>query len=249
MNRNSFILNALRFLPALAAIIPMQPLPAKEPAANKPDATVHTHLKQMPAYQDGGIERFLGWMHEELQYPQEAIAESIGGTVKVKFVVESDGTMGEIRFNAPDKRLADEVKRVLKRAERWEPGRHRKQPARVGLHLTVRFVPKDTAVYVQRIPMFLGGDLQTFRKWVIEHVTYPPELKKERVSGEVLISFVVQPDGSLGDIEVHKSSHPDFKQAVLCAVRSAPKWTPGIQNGKFMRVKYTLPVVFNIPFR
>jgi len=249
MNRNSFLPNALRCLLALAAIIPMQPLLAKEPAAKKPDATVHTHLKQMPAYQDGGIERFLGWMHEELQYPQEAIAKGISGTVKVKFVVEPDGTMGEIRFNAPDKRLADEVKRVLKRAERWEPGRHRKQPARVEDHFAIRFNKKDTTVCVQRMPTFLGGDLQTFRKWVIGHVTYPPELRKQRISGEVLISFIVKRDGSIGDIEVHKSSHPDFKQAVLCAVRSSPKWTPAIQNGKFVRFKYALPVIFNIPFR
>ena len=94
--------------------------------------------------------------------------------------------------------------------------------------------------------MFLDGNLQTFRKWVHEHVTYPPEMKKQRISGQVLLSFVVKPDGSLGNIKPIKSSHPDFTQAVMDAVHSAPSWTPGIQNGKFVKVRYVIPVQFNL---
>lgn len=248
MNRNSFIPNALRCLLALAAIIPMQPLLAKEPAANQPDATVRMQVKQMPTYQGGGIERFLGWMHEELQYPQEAIVEGIGGTVKVKFVVEPDGTMGDVQIETPDERLSDEVIRVLKRSECWKPGRHRKRPAKVALHLEVMFDKEDTTINVGRLPLFLGGDLQTFRKWIVEHTTYPQEALKQRVSGQAVLSFIVGVDGSIDNLELLESNHPDFTREILRIVRSSPKWTPGIQNGKFVRVKYRLPLVFNIPF-
>ena len=245
MKQNTFLLNGLRCMLALAAMIPMQPLSARESATNRPDTTIHTYVKQMPTYRDGGIERFAGWMYEEVQYPQAAIDAGIGGTVNLRFVVEPDGTIGEVRLKAPDEKLSDEVTRVLKCAERWEPGLHRKQPARVELHLTVRFNKKDTTICIQRTPMFLDGDLQTFRKWVHAHVTYPPEMRKQRRSGQVLVSFVVKPDGSLGDIKPIKSSHPDFTQAVMEAVHSAPNWTPGIQNGKFVNVRYVLPINFN----
>lgn len=231
---------------ALMAMMLMQPLFAREPSANRPDTTIHTYVKQMPTYRDGGIERFAGWMYEEVQYPQAAIDAGIGGTVNLRFVVETDGTIGEVRLKSPDERLSDEVTRVLQCAERWEPGRHRKQPARVGLHLAVHFNQKDTTVCIQRMPMFLGGNLQTFRKWVHAHVTYPPEMRKQRRSGQVLVSFVVEPDGSVGDIKLLESSHPEFTQAVMEAVHSAPKWTPGIQNGKFVKIRYTLPIHFNM---
>ncbi len=248
MKRTPFFPNALRCMLALAGIISMQPLFARKPAPNQPDATIHPYalVKQTPTYRGGGIERFFGWMYEELQYPQEAIDKGIGGTVKVKFVVETDGTMGDVQIETPDERLSDEVNRVLKCAERWEPGRNGKRPARVGLHLTVRFNQKDTTVWVRRMPMFLGGDLQTFRKWIIGHTTYPPELHKQRISGQVLIAFVVEPDGSLSGIKPLESSHPDFTREVLRVMHSAPKWTPAIQNGKFVRFKYVLPVVFNL---
>ena len=249
MKRNTFSLNGLRCMLALAAIMLMQPLFAREPATNRPDTTIHTYVKQMPTYRDGGIERFAGWMYEEMQYPQAAIEEGIGGSVDLQFVVETDGTIGEVRLKTPDERLSDEVTRVLKCAERWEPGLHRKQPARVELHLTVQFNQKDTTVCIQRMPMFLGGDLQTFRKWVLAHVTYPPEALKQRISGKTVLSFVVEPDGSIDNLELRESNHPDFTQEILRVVRSAPNWTPGMQNGKFVRVKYTLPIVFHLPYR
>ncbi len=230
---------------ALAGMIPMQPVFARQTGANQSDTTVYTHVKQMPTYQNGGVERFVGWMYEELQYPQEAIAEGIGGTVNLQFVVETDGTMGDVQIETSDERLSDEVIRVLKRSECWEPGRKRKQPARVKQQLTVQFDPEDTTVCVRRMPMFLGGDLETFRKWIIEHTNYPPEALKQSISGKIVLSFVVEKDGSVDNIELLESNHPDFTRESLRVVRSAPNWTPGIGNGEFVRVKYTLPIFFH----
>ncbi len=230
---------------ALAGMIPMQPIFARQPAPNQPDTTVYTHVKQMPTYQNGGIERFTGWMYEELHYPQEAIAAGVGGDVNLRFVVETDGTLGDVQIETSDERLSDEVIRVLKRSECWEPGRSRKQPARVEQRLTVQFDNKDTTVCVRQMPMFLGGNLQTFRKWIIEHTNFPPEALKQRISGKIVLSFVVEKDGSVDNLELLESNHPDFTRESLRVVRSAPNWTPGIQNGEFVRVKYTLPILFH----
>lgn len=230
---------------ALAGMIPMQPVFARQPAPDQPDTTVYTHVKQMPTYQGGGIERFTGWMYEELQYPQEAIAKGVGGEVNLRFVVETDGTLGDVQIETSDERLSDEVIRVLKRSECWEPGRSRKQPARVELRLTIQFDRKDTTVSVGRMPMFLGGDLQTFREWIIEHTNYPPDALKQQIAGKIVLSFVVEKDGSVDNFELLESNHPGFTREGLRVVRSAPNWTPGIRNGDFVRVKYTLPILFH----
>lgn len=90
-------------------------------------------------------------------------------------------------------------------------------------------------------PEFPGG-LEAKRKYFSENLVIPkfkPELR-----GWVTISFVVNADGSLQDITLFKSLHPEYDKEALRVVNLMPKWIPGRQSGKKMRVKYIQPVEF-----
>ena len=97
-------------------------------------------------------------------------------------------------------------------------------------------------IKVEKMPSFQGGDLNKFRNWVQERVRYPQIAQENGVSGKVVLSFVVEKDGTLTNIEVLQS--PDRSLADE-AVRVL-KWEPGQQRNQPVRVKYTLPVDFRI---
>ena len=98
---------------------------------------------------------------------------------------------------------------------------------------------------VETMPSFPGGTEALF-KYLSENVHWPEELAESCVQGRVILTFVVERDGSLTDINVVKSVDPYLDKEAVRAVRMMPKWTPGMQNGEAVRVKYTIPVTFRL---
>ena len=99
----------------------------------------------------------------------------------------------------------------------------------------------------EKMPEFQGGDLNTFRTWVQQHLKYPSELYREGIEGRVVVTFVIERDGSLSSVKVMRSPHPLFTDAVVQVLEQSPLWKPGIQKDRAVRVKYMLPVDFRIP--
>lgn len=100
-----------------------------------------------------------------------------------------------------------------------------------------------TAVEVNPEPI---GGLNAFRKWVGDNYTYPQGAIDAGVKGQVVVSFVVERDGSLTDIKVVKDLSYGTGQAAVNVLKKAKKWKPGIQNGRPVRVAYTLPITLNL---
>lgn len=98
----------------------------------------------------------------------------------------------------------------------------------------------------EQMPKFQGGELANFRKWVMERVKYPQLAKEMNISGTVVLSFVVEKDGSLTNIEV--ISNPDrlLAEEAIRVVKQSPKWEPGRQQSIPVRVKFNLPIQFVI---
>ena len=96
------------------------------------------------------------------------------------------------------------------------------------------------------MPKFRGGDLQDFRTWVQSRVKYPVEVLEQGISGRVVVTFVVERDGSMSSIKVLQTPDRLLTNEVLRVIESVPagSWTPGMQQGEPVRVKYTLPVEF-----
>lgn len=100
---------------------------------------------------------------------------------------------------------------------------------------------------VDEMPLFQGKDLNTFRSWLQSQIRYPAEALKRGIEGRVVLSFIVERDGSVSTIELLQSPDRILSEEARRAVAASPKWSPGRQKGHLVRVRYTLPVDFSIP--
>ena len=99
---------------------------------------------------------------------------------------------------------------------------------------------------VETMPEFPGGQQALF-KYLGENVKYPVIAQENGIQGRVICQFVVNKDGSIVDVVVVRSSgEPSLDKEALRVINSMPKWKPGKQRGKPVRVKYTVPVNFRL---
>ena len=98
---------------------------------------------------------------------------------------------------------------------------------------------------VEDMPEYPGG-MEAMMKFVAENLKYPQQMQKEKVEGRVLLSFVVEKDGSVTNIEEVKSPHPVLTEEAIRVVKLMPKWKPGKQDGKEVRVQFNLPITFRL---
>ena len=98
---------------------------------------------------------------------------------------------------------------------------------------------------VEEMPSFPGGQ-GALMSYLNNHVEYPAVAQENGVQGRVIISFIVEADGRIGEVEVARSVDPSLDSEAVRVVKSMPRWNPGKQNGKYVRVKYTVPIVFRL---
>ena len=98
---------------------------------------------------------------------------------------------------------------------------------------------------VEEMPSFPGGNA-ALMSYLNSNTKYPVVAQENGVQGRVIISFVVERDGSISDVKVARSVDPSLDREAQRVVKSMPRWTPGKQNGQTVRVKYTVPVVFRL---
>ena len=98
---------------------------------------------------------------------------------------------------------------------------------------------------VETMPTFPGGDQALF-KFLSDNIRYPVIAQENGIQGRVICQFVVNRDGSIVDVEVVRSVDPSLDREAIRVIRSMPNWKPGMQRGKAVRVKYTLPVNFRL---
>lgn len=96
------------------------------------------------------------------------------------------------------------------------------------------------------MPKFHDGDLNTFRQWVQTQVRMPEKAKDQMIQGRVVATFTIEKDGTLSNIQILQTPDRVFSEEVIRVLEKSDKWTPGIQDGKVVRVKYTLPVDFRL---
>lgn len=101
-------------------------------------------------------------------------------------------------------------------------------------------------VVVETMPEFPGGQQALF-KYLSENVKYPVIAQENGIQGRVICQFVVNKDGAIVDVEVVRSGgDPSLDKEAVRVIKSMPKWNPGKQRGKAVRVKYTVPVNFRL---
>ena len=99
---------------------------------------------------------------------------------------------------------------------------------------------------VEEKPGFMGGDANAFSKWVNERLQYPEIAKENGIQGRVLLQFVVGADGKVSNVKVVRGVDPALDKEAVRVVQSSPKWTPGKQRDRAVKVTYTFPVIFQL---
>jgi TonB family protein len=100
-------------------------------------------------------------------------------------------------------------------------------------------------VSLETQPAFPGG-MNNFYTYLKQNLRYPADAKTNKVEGKVFLSFVVEKDGSLMDIKVDRKLGQGTDEEAVRVLKESPKWQPGIQNGNVVRVKYNIPISFNL---
>ena len=95
----------------------------------------------------------------------------------------------------------------------------------------------------EQAPIFPGGMMQLM-KWLTKNLKYPEVARKAKISGKVVVAFMVNTDGSVSDVRLIKSVDPNLDREALRVVRMMPKWEPGMSDGKPSRTLVHLPIVF-----
>ncbi len=106
-------------------------------------------------------------------------------------------------------------------------------------------VEAEIFTVVEAMPEFPGG-MGKLMSYLGNNIKYPPFAKETNIQGRVFINFVVEPDGSISNVKVLRGIGGGCDEEAIRVVNSMPKWKPGMQRGKPVRVSYNLPVKFTL---
>lgn len=98
---------------------------------------------------------------------------------------------------------------------------------------------------VEVMPQFPGGQIAMLQ-YMMKNIKYPKQAMKEGIQGRVTVSFIVEKDGRVTNVRLLRSVQSALDKEAIRVVKSMPKWTPGKQNGKPVRVRFNLPIMFKL---
>ncbi len=107
-------------------------------------------------------------------------------------------------------------------------------------------VDDDPFIVAEFMPTFNGKDRKYFRNYIAENIKFPPDAIENGISGTVYVSFIVDKDGSVTDVNITRGVHPVIDNAVLKVINNSPKWEPGMNNGRYVKVKCNISVAFKL---
>jgi protein TonB len=157
----------------------------------------------------------------------------------------------------PDDQVVEEEPPTIKELEKADPGQKtlKGDPnADIVINTPVSDGPINQEVTedsntiftnVEVLPTFPGG-LEKFGQFLGRNLRYPPIARENGVQGRVYCTFVVEKDGSLTDIKVTRGIGGGCDEEAVRVLKSSPKWNPGVQNGRNVRVSYTVPIFFQL---
>lgn len=98
----------------------------------------------------------------------------------------------------------------------------------------------DPFFLVEVMPSFRGGDINRFREWVQRRTNYPQAAIEAGIKGKVYLTFIIEPDGSVSNVTVVRGVAPIIDNEAVKAIQASPRWSPGLQRGQPVRVRYSM---------
>ena len=162
----------------------------------------------------------------------------------------------------------EEAVRVISAMPKWKQGKKDGKPVRVSYMMPIVFKltegqpvqpakksdvgnaemkPDKNGVYqmVEEMPKYPGGE-QAMMKYVADNIKYPEEAKDKNIAGRVFVSFIVEKDGSIGEVKVMRGIGGGCDEEAVRVISAMPKWTPGKVKGEPVRVSYMMPLNFKL---
>ena len=106
-------------------------------------------------------------------------------------------------------------------------------------------VEEQVLSFVEIMPSFVGGD-EALMQYLGQNLSYPGVAKDMNIQGVVYVRFVVEPDGSIGQVEVVRGVFDALDKEAVRVIKQMPVWEPGKQNGRAVRVFYSIPIRFEL---
>ena len=206
-------------------------------------------------FNGGGFEEFAKFLDMNFDYSK--VKKS--GKLEAAFTIDTEGKVTKIRITQVlDIESATEFIRVLKMCPKWEPAKRGGKPISIEIKYPMVFKEKEKkdpltlvpienksgeeSLYntagIEKKPDFPGG-AKEFYKYISQNFR-TPDVKG--LSGKVFVSFVIEKDGSITDIKVLRDIGYGTKEETIRVLKNSPNWIPGEQDGKKVRVIYTLPI-------
>ena len=214
---------------------------------------VFTVVEKMPSF-PGGDAELLKYIATNIKYPKESQDNGEQGRVICSFIVGRDGSVNNpevLRGVTP--LLNEEAVRVINTMPRWNPGMQRGKAVAVKYTVPITFrlkspvveTKEETLTVVDVMPQYPGGDHELL-KFIAQSIKYPTDAQKAGVQGRVICSFVVDKKGNIVEPKIIRGIDPSLDAEALRVIGMMPRWTPGRQDGKAVRVLYTVPITFRL---
>lgn len=237
------------------------PLEEPAPQINPEDTVIYQVVQFMPEF-PGGMVELMNYISSNVRYPADALAAGIEGRVTTMFIIERDGTLSNVQIlRGIDPSLNAEALRVIRSMPTWKPGYQNDKPVRTRYTVPVNFRIQssektsqinppyidENGIYqvVEKMPEFPGG-VQALMSYIKDNLRYPEDAKAAGIKGRVTVQFVVNKDGSISNIYKLRGVEPSLDAEALRIVASMPTWSPGMQDGEAVAVRYTVRITFRL---
>lgn len=190
----------------------------------------------------GGINAFYQFIGSNYNVP--SVEGYPGGKIFVSFVIEKDGSVAEIKvLRDVGFGSGEEAVRVLNKCPKWKPATQNGKTVRCSYQL-----PISTQAYVytfkevNQLPSYEGG-MKELYKFIFENFNKPHANNLK--NGNILVSFIVEIDGTLSNIIVNKSLGFNTKEETIRVLKMTSKWIPAKKGDKSVRCEFGIPITFN----
>jgi TonB family protein len=206
--------------------------------------------EDFPTFRGERFTAFNSWVISQVKYPAEAVQRQLEGWVSLSFKVQPDGLITDIvNRSSADKILSDAVVKVIQSSPKWEPSVNPDGRIPFDSNIDLKFVLPDQVVgeapfvVVEQMPEYPGGD-GALLKFIAENTQYPEAARAEKITGRVIVRFVVSKEGYAEGASVLKGVHPLLDAEALRVVNMLSGFRPGYQGGQPVNVWYMVPITF-----
>lgn len=222
------------------------------------------------ARKDCSVKKLMEFIIQNLEYPKEAAEQGISGKVMLKFTVQADGSINNIKVaKGLEGGCTEAAIAVIEKMPNWIPGRKDGKAVATEMTLPFSFKPKKKAAkeeifkVVEEMPRFPGCEelnsdeaeaqkcaQRKLLEFIYQNIKYPEEAKKNGDEGVVVVQFVVNKEGVLENAKLVRNPSESLGREVLRIVflmnQMEERWIPGKQRGRTVNVQFNLPVKFKL---